>query len=75
ANYITQLKRSGYFQQVEIKESHQDANAKSIEVFAFTLTAQFGLPPTSGSTTAAAVPVAPVPAAAGKQPSHKTGNI
>ena len=44
ANYITQLKRSGYFQQVEIKESHQDASNKAVEIFVFTLTAQFGLP-------------------------------
>ena len=33
ANYITQLKRSGYFQQVEIKESHQDESNKAVEIF------------------------------------------
>src|ERR1700681_2868921 len=43
ANYITQLKRSGYFQTVEIKESHQDDSNKAVEIFAFSLTAQFGL--------------------------------
>jgi type IV pilus assembly protein PilN len=55
ANYITQLKRSGYFQQVEIKESHQDESNKAVQIFIFTLTAQFGLPGSSGapaSTTA-----------------------
>src|SRR5579863_8865410 len=42
ANYITQLKRSGYFQTVEIQESHQDETNKTVEVFNFSLTAQFG---------------------------------
>jgi Tfp pilus assembly protein PilN len=55
ANYITQLKRSGHFQQVEIKESHQDESNKAVQIFIFTLTAQFGMPGSSGapaSTTA-----------------------
>ena len=41
ANFITQLKSSGYFNQVEIKESVQDAKYTSIQTFTFTLTAQF----------------------------------
>jgi type IV pilus assembly protein PilN len=54
ANYITQLKRSGYFQQVEIKESHQDTTNKAVQLFIFTLTAQFAPPsPTAASTTTA----------------------
>src|ERR1700716_1679509 len=52
ANYITQLKRSGYFQQVEIKESHQDASNKAVQIFLFSLTAQFA-PPGTPSVTAA----------------------
>jgi Tfp pilus assembly protein PilN len=44
ANYITQLKRSGYFQTVEIKESHQDEANKAVQIFMFTLTTSFGLP-------------------------------
>ena len=71
ANYITQLKRSGYFQQVEIKESHQDATNKALEVFVFTITAQFGLPQSAG---APASPAAPNPPAAGKAPARKVGN-
>jgi len=71
ANYITQLKRSGYFQQVEIKESHQDATNKAVEIFVFTLTAQFGLPQTAG---APASPAATNPPAAGKAPAGKVGN-
>jgi type IV pilus assembly protein PilN len=52
ANYITQLKRSGYFQQVEIKESHQDASNKAVQIFLFSLTAQFA-PPGTPSVSAA----------------------
>jgi Tfp pilus assembly protein PilN len=65
ANYITQLKRSGYFQTVEIKESHQDDTNKTVQIFIFTLTAQFGLPQSAGvpppanSTAAPAVGAPP----------------
>jgi Tfp pilus assembly protein PilN len=62
ANYITQLKRSGYFQTVEIKESHQDNSNKSVQIFVFTLTTQFGLPQSAG----AAAPAANTPPAARK---------
>lgn len=48
ANFITQLKRSGYFQQVEIKESHQDETIKAVQIFNFAITAQFALPATDG---------------------------
>jgi type IV pilus assembly protein PilN len=50
ANYITQLKRSGYFQQVEIKESHQDTTNKAVQLFIFTLTAEFAPPSTTGAS-------------------------
>jgi Tfp pilus assembly protein PilN len=73
ANYITQLRRSGYFQQVEIKESHQDDANKAVEIFNFTLTAQFGLPQTDG----AAAPTSPAAAsapAANTPPARKPGN-
>lgn len=53
ANYITQLKRSGYFQTVEIKESHQDESNKAVQIFVFSLTAQFGLPQSAGAAPAA----------------------
>jgi len=39
ANFITQLKSSGFFDQVEIKESVQDTKDTSIQTFNFTLTA------------------------------------
>jgi Tfp pilus assembly protein PilN len=44
ANFITELKRSGYFDQIEIKESHQDTGEKAVQSFIFELTAQFALP-------------------------------
>jgi Tfp pilus assembly protein PilN len=68
ANYITQLKRSGYFQTVEIKESHQDDSNKTVEIFAFSLTAQFGLTQSAAAPAGAgtAAPAAHAPPAAGK---------
>jgi len=67
ANYITQLRRSGYFQAVEIKESHQDEGNKTVQIFVFSLTAQFGLPQSASVTPAAAGNAAPA--------ARKSGNI
>ncbi len=56
ANFITQLKRSGYFQKVEIQESHQDEKNTAVQTFVFTLNAEFALPqakPTAPATPAA----------------------
>jgi Tfp pilus assembly protein PilN len=44
ANFITQLEHSGYFNQIEIKESTQDTKNVAVQTFTFTLTAQFTLP-------------------------------
>jgi hypothetical protein len=44
ANFITQLEHSGYFNQIEIKESTQDPKNTAIQTFTFTLTTQFALP-------------------------------
>src|SRR5579863_7829043 len=70
ANYITQLTRSGYFQTVEIKESHQDESNKSVQIFVFSLTATFGLPQSASAAPAAAgskpAPPAATPPGAGK---------
>jgi Tfp pilus assembly protein PilN len=72
ANYITQLRRSGYFQTVEIKESHQDDSNKTVQIFIFTLTAQFGLPQSARATPPAAGSAAP---AANTPPAaRKAGN-
>lgn len=56
ANYITNLKRSGLFQQVEIKESHQDASNKAVQIFQFSLTATFGSSVAPGTASAGASP-------------------
>jgi type IV pilus assembly protein PilN len=44
ANFITALKRSGYFQKVEIKESKQDDKNTSIQTFTFQLSAEISPP-------------------------------
>jgi type IV pilus assembly protein PilN len=44
ANFITALKRSGYFQKVEIKESKQDEKATGIQTFTFQLSAEISPP-------------------------------
>lgn len=54
ANFITQLKRSGYFQKVEIKESHQDDKNTAVQTFVFTLNAEFALPQGKPMTPSAA---------------------
>jgi Tfp pilus assembly protein PilN len=80
ANYITQLKRSGYFQTVEIKESHQDEANKAVEIFNFSLTAQFGATqsasaaPATGSAAPAAAGNA-APAANAPPAARKPGNF
>jgi Tfp pilus assembly protein PilN len=53
ANFITQLKRSGYFDKIEIKESRQDDRNTAITTFLFTLTADFVLPQAKAAATAA----------------------
>jgi len=60
ANLITQLKRSGYFQKVEIKETHQDDRNTAVQTFLFTLMAEFSLPQGKPvGPAAAAAPVSP----------------
>jgi type IV pilus assembly protein PilN len=44
ANFITALKRSGYFQKVEIKETKQDDKNTSVQTFNFQLTAEITPP-------------------------------
>jgi type IV pilus assembly protein PilN len=61
ANFITQLRRSGYFDQVEIRQSTQDPAITAVQMFNFTLTAQFALPqatPTPATQTASPAPAA-----------------
>ena len=44
ANFITALKRSGYFQKVEIKETKQDDKTTGIQTFLFQMTAEINPP-------------------------------
>jgi Tfp pilus assembly protein PilN len=44
ANFITAMKRSGYFQKVEIKESKQDDKNTAVQTFLFELNAEIGQP-------------------------------
>jgi type IV pilus assembly protein PilN len=45
ANFITALKRSGYFQKVEILESKQDDKSQGVQTFVFQITAEIAPPP------------------------------
>jgi Tfp pilus assembly protein PilN len=65
ANFITQLKHSGYFDQIEIKESTQDTKNSDIQTFAFTLTAQFALPQDRSADASPAPAPASTPARKG----------
>src|SRR6266436_5741221 len=59
ANFITALKRSGYFQKVEIKETKQD-DKKGVETFTFTLNAEINsLGPQAKPASAPAQTAAP----------------
>jgi type IV pilus assembly protein PilN len=67
ANFITQLKRSGYFQKIEIKETKQDTQNTAVQTFSFELSADIApaqAPPSAPS--AGAVP-APHGSTAGKK--------
>ena len=44
ANFITALKRSGYFQKVEIKETKQDDKTAGVQTFVFQMTAEISPP-------------------------------
>lgn len=68
ANFITQLKRSGYFQRIEIKETKQDEKSTGVQTFVFQMTAEIAPPqpvkPAAASAPGSARP-APAPAKKG----------
>jgi Tfp pilus assembly protein PilN len=64
ANFVTALKRSGYFQKVEIRESKQD-DKNTVQTFVFQLTAEISPP--------AAAPAAPARATAPSAAPAKKG--
>jgi Tfp pilus assembly protein PilN len=68
ANFITALKRSGYFQKVEIKETKQDDKNLSVQTFLFQISADITPPqaPAAGpAKTASTPPPASTPAKKG----------
>jgi type IV pilus assembly protein PilN len=68
ANFITQLKRSGYFDKIEIQEAKEDDVAKTVTTYGFTMSAAIA-PATSQSAQPQARPAAS--AAASPQPAPK----
>jgi len=67
ANFITALKRSGYFQKVEIKETKQDEKNSGVQTFGFAITAEISPPQPVQAKPANA----PAPAPAAKAPAKK----
>jgi Tfp pilus assembly protein PilN len=67
ANFITALKRSGYFQKVEILESKQDDKNLALQTFTFQITAEIA-PPQLAQARPANTPAAPT---AAKTPAKK----
>src|SRR5262244_637502 len=64
ANFITAMKRSGYFQKVEIKESKQDDKNTSVQTFLFEINAEIS--PPAAQPKAANAPAVTTPAPAKK---------
>ena len=67
ANFITALKRSGYFQKVEILDSKQDDKNLAVQTFTFQITAEIAPPLPVQARPANA----PTPATAAKTPAKK----
>jgi Tfp pilus assembly protein PilN len=69
ANFITQLKRSGYFDKIEIQEAKEDDVVKSVTTYGFTMTAAVAQSPTPQAPqtkTAATATPPPAPVAKGR---------
>jgi Tfp pilus assembly protein PilN len=67
ANFITALKRSGYFQKVEIKESKQDEKNLAVQTFVFQISAEITPPPAVQARPASSV----APPTTAKAPAKK----
>ena len=70
ANFITALKRSGYFQKIEIKEAKQDDRNTAIQTFVFTIDAEIAPSGPDASTQAKPASAAGT-GAAGAAPAKK----
>ena len=62
ANFITAMKRSGYFQKVEIKESKQDDKNTAIQTFLFNISAEIAPQTVAAKPATAQAKPASVPA-------------
>jgi type IV pilus assembly protein PilN len=72
ANFITALKRSGYFQKVEIKETKQDDKTTAVQTFNFQLSAEITPPQANVAPPAQAKPAnVPTKAAPAATPAKK----
>src|SRR6266478_2248888 len=67
ANFITSLKRSGYFSKVEIKETKQDERNVAVQTFVFQISAEITPPPAVQARPASSV----APPATAKAPAKK----
>lgn len=73
ANFITALKRSGYFSGIEIKESKQDDKATAVQTFNFEISAQITPPNSPVPATSAKPASAPAQPAPNKTALPKVG--
>src|SRR5260370_32237933 len=72
ANFITALKRSGYFQKVEIKDAKQDDKSQNVQTFLFTINAEIAPNgPAAAGTPAPKTPHTPRTAGAPATPPPK----
>jgi Tfp pilus assembly protein PilN len=72
ANFITALKRSGYFQKIEIKESKQDDKNTAVQTFTFSISAEIAPQgPVAGGTPQAKPASAPTSAPSSPAPAKK----
>ncbi len=68
ANFLTEMKRSGYFDQVELKDAKENDVIPSVQIYTFSMTAS-----TAGSSGGAASPQATSKPAATTHPSGAPG--
>jgi len=68
ANFITEMKRTGYFDNVEIKSAKEDDLRPGVETYGFSMTVSVAPPATDGSAKPASVGTSqpPQPAAKGR---------
>jgi len=71
ANFITALKRSGYFQKVEIKESKQDEKNMAFQTFTFSISAEIAPNGPAGTAPLAKPASAPGQSAPSSAPAKK----